>query len=47
MKNANKKRPTEAELDDVMFSEATGLGDSTAQGEPPKKPAKKPDVCCD
>ena len=37
----------EATKKDVMFSEATGLGDSTAQGEPPKKPAKKPDVCCD
>ncbi len=37
----------EATKKDVMFSEATGLGDSTAQGEPPKKPAKKPDECCD
>lgn len=31
---------------DVMFSEMTGLGDSTRQGTAPKK-AEKPDVCCD
>ncbi len=31
---------------DVMFSEMTGLGDATKQGEAPKK-AKKADPCCD
>ncbi len=31
---------------DVMFSEMTGLGDSTRQGTAPKK-AEKPDACCD
>ena len=37
----------EATKKDVMFSETTGLGDATDQGIPPKKPAKKPDVCCE
>ena len=37
----------EATKKDVMFSEATGLGDSTDQGKPAKKPAKKPDPCCE
>ncbi len=37
----------EATKKDVMFSEATGLGDATAQGEPVKAPKKKPDVCCE
>ena len=32
---------------DVMFSEATGLGDSTDQGKPAPKPPKKKDACCD
>ncbi len=32
---------------DVMFSEATGLGDATDQGKPAPKPPKAPDACCD
>ncbi|MBR6594495.1 MAG: SPFH/Band 7/PHB domain protein [Clostridia bacterium] len=30
----------------VLFSETTGIGDTTAEAPQPKKPAKK-DVCCD
>ncbi len=37
----------EATKKDVMFSEATGLGDATDKGVPEKAPAKKPDVCCE
>lgn len=37
----------EATKKDVMFSEATGLGDATDQGVPEKAPAKKPDPCCE
>ena len=32
---------------DVMFSEATGLGDATAQGKPKKSAPPKSDPCCD
>lgn len=32
---------------DVMFSEATGLGDTTKQAPAPQGPAKKPDPCCE
>ncbi len=37
----------EATKKDVMFSEATGLGDSTEQGKPAPKKAKKADPCCE
>ncbi len=37
----------EATKKDVMFSEATGLGDSTEHGKKKTAPAKKPDPCCD
>ena len=37
----------EATKKDVMFSEATGLGDATAQGKPAPAKKKKADPCCD
>ena len=37
----------EATKKDVMFSEATGLGDSTEQGKPAPKKPKKADPCCE
>ncbi len=37
----------EATKKDVMFSEATGLGDSTDQGKPAPAKPKKPDPCCE
>ncbi len=37
----------EATKKDVMFSEATGLGDSTAHGKKKPAPAKAADPCCD
>ena len=37
----------EATKKDVMFSEATGLGDSTPQGKPAPAKKKKADPCYD
>ena len=37
----------EATKKDVMFSEATGLGDATDQGKPAPAKKKKADPCCD
>ena len=37
----------EATKKDVMFSEATGLGDSTDQGKPAPAKPKKADPCCE
>ncbi len=37
----------EATKKDVMFSEATGLGDATDQGKPAPKKPKKADPCCE
>ena len=37
----------EATKKDVLFSEATGLGDATKQGKKPTPPPKKPDPCCE
>ncbi len=37
----------EATKKDVMFSEATGLGDSTNQGKPAPAKPKKADPCCE
>ncbi len=37
----------EATKKDVMFSEATGLGDATEQGAPAKTSKKKADPCCE
>ncbi len=37
----------EATKKDVMFSEATGLGDATAQGKPTPAKKKTADPCCD
>ena len=36
-----------ATTNNVLFSEMTGLGDSTKQGVPKAKPEPKPDPCCE